>query len=290
MPDGDSIDAAPRPTEKNLQEGLPKKAIFSDLNLDEYQLALNEWQEKLVISTKNTKLNSSVSQSLKEYLVYGEPLISSSGNAKKTLVTYGDSHAYALFPMLNSSGASEKFLLVNNTLPCQAALLSSTKERSDCVELREEFFKMIEDSQPSLIVLTDNAPGYIESDGNLEPWKIGLEKSLSLIAKNSDRFIFFGTNPYLNRPIVDCILSNGKINSNCTGRSATNNNFRSIQKELTIKYGGVFVDTTDWFCVSGSCPALSNGFPIFSDIQHISKYFSGKTGILFMSLLSALNY
>ncbi len=249
-----------------------------------YLYLLQEWQQK-IIGGFNTALSNDFLESPLLYLKYGEsPDIR---NYTQKAYVFGDSHAYALIPLLNKSRVIDGYKLINNSLPCQIANMPSKNERADCQSLRESFFSTIISEKPPLVFMSDSAPGYIEESFDLQEWRTSLEQTVKIVSKNSGKFVLFGTVPFLNKSTIDCFDQRGNVFSGCVGNPKTNESFRSYQKSLASKYGGVYIDTSNWLCTNDSCPSFVNGYPVFSDNQHLSVNFSRSLSTLFDSFLSA---
>ena len=276
--------------------------------LDNYSNTLHKWQVKISAAGKITKvptdMDPPLSKLLSEQGKYWRICMTPKPNAvtcefgnvaaKKTAVIFGDSLALVLYPtVLNSLDLNSWHIIGLNRGQCMVASITpwtNGKPDPECTSHREWAFNYIAKIHPDLLILSDNAGHGISQSGHLmvtgrdEYWSKQLDLSLSRLSTFASKFLYFGLPPQ-QKSLADCTDANLNLSSSCFGKPSANIVIRQVQKRLTEKYGGVFIDTESWMCASLVCPPIIDNSPVYFDGGHLTYTFAKKIVPLFSSLL-----
>ena len=224
-----------------------------------------------------------------------------SSSAKHTAVILGDSYALAIYPMvINALNLDDWRVIALNRRECMVSDIlpwswnDPGEPMPECVDHRTWSFDYLKQLKPDLIVLSDQ-PFHPITDNNEKAagrhdaiWAIGLESSLDTLAKLPAKIVYFGL-PSSATGLTDCVDAGGNLGQNCFGEP---DKFRSLvnkQEYLTKKYGGSFIDSTDWLCDNGSCPPIIDTTPVYWDGSHFTQTFAAKIAPLFRAFLLGKN-
>jgi hypothetical protein len=172
---------------------------------------------------------------------------------------------------------------------------NGSKVFSECPSFRNWAFDYIKKNPPELIVLSDlsdtpiSGPDGVKitrpgSTGN-RFWAQQLDSSLSKIAAVvGGKFVYFGTIPS-SKPFVECVEKDLSILKNCFSNPSRNATTLVVQNRLTTKYGGLFINSSDWICYKSICPLIIDNSPVRPDGNHLGETLSKKLGLLFREKL-----
>jgi peptidoglycan/LPS O-acetylase OafA/YrhL len=222
-------------------------------------------------------------------------------SAKHTAVILGDSYALAIYPMvINALGLENWRVIALNRRECMVADVlpwswnDPGEPMPDCVDHRTWSFDYLRQLKPDLLVLSDQ-PFHPITDGSNKAgeshdalWVTGLDRSLSTLSKLTSELVYFGL-PSTAAGLTDCVDGGGNLGQNCFGNSNQYRSFVSKQESITKKYGGTFIDSTDWLCDGGSCPPIIDSTPVYWDGAHFTQTFAAKIAPLFRAFLLGKN-
>ena len=286
----------------------PSRSILSgsNANVTSYTTILENWQGKIRAALKLTKVPPDMNPPFSKLergkqwdacmMPKSNGITCEFGNSssKKTAVIIGDSFALAIYPtILNSLDLKSWHIVGLNQGQCMVASVTPwTNGKPDftCTKHRDWTFAYLAKLHPDLLILSDNAgheisqSGKILVSGRTAFWAKQLEISLSKLSKISAKFFYFGL-PTQQKSLADCTDAQLNLSSSCLGHPSGNSGVRRIQKGLTLKYGGVFIDTETWLCAAFTCPPIIDNSPVYFDGSHMSNTFAQKLAPLFSSLL-----
>ncbi len=228
---------------------------------------------------------------------YHQPTCSyGSAFAKHTAVILGDSYALAIYPMvIEALGLSDWHIIGLNQRECMVSDIvpwswTDAGADQDCPDHRTWVNEFIKLNKPDLVILSDQVYHPI-ADGNKKAedshdalWEAGLDSALGKLSKLSKNVVYFGL-PTSQQGLVDCVQSGNKLGDRCTGHNSWLSHYVRTQSELSGKYGIPFIDSNDWTCSNGDCPAIIDKTPVYWDGSHFTQTFAAKMAPLFRAFL-----
>jgi hypothetical protein len=141
-----------------------------------------------------------------------------------------------------------------------------------CARLQAEALRRIRALRPDVLLLSEHlvvAPFRSRAD---------IASSLAAFRRAARKTIVIGHTP-LPRPWSSCLV--GVDITRCfTALDATFRNDARVERQLAIRAGAMFVDTSAWLCVRAGaqtvCPPVIAGVPAFKDDTHISAEYQLK--------------
>ena len=264
-----------------IKDALPLKKIPSTMN-PPFQSLLEERGKQWSLCMSNT---------IENHCEFGN------SSSSKLVVVIGDSFALAFYPTIVKALENSNFLIVGlNREECMVANIVpwiDGKPDQECFDYRQQVFNFISEKHPNLVILSDNASHDISFNGSLlrsgrdDYWSKKLDESLNLISQKTKSFIYLGQPPS-QQALTDCVDSHLNIGPNCIGHPSGNLKIRNVQKYLTKKYGGDFINTDDWLCSNGACPPVIDNTPVFWDGSHLGNTFAEKLAPLLKAQLIEL--
>ena len=217
-------------------------------------------------------------------------------NAAHTAVILGDSYALAIYPMvIEALGLKDWHIIGLNQRECMVSDIvpwswSDAGADSSCPDHRAWVNQYIKQNQPDLVVLSDQVYHPI-ADGNKKAvdnhdalWQAGLDSALSKLSKLSKNIVYFGL-PTSQQGLVDCVQAGNQLGERCTGHYSWLSHYVQTQSNLASKYGIPFIDSNDWTCSNGDCPAIIDKTPVYWDGSHFTQTFAAKMAPLFRAFL-----
>ena len=262
----------------HIKAGLALKKVPSDLDPP-----LSN-----ILSERGKQWSACMNNTTENYCSFGNQ------TAPKKAIIVGDSYALAFYPTIIESLKGSDFQIFGlNMGQCMVANVVpfiNGEPSLSCFEHRQKVFSFIKEIKPDLVFLSDFA-GHEIANGNSqllvgrdEFWANKLEESIKIVSENSQHFVYFGQPPGQSG-ITDCVDSRGNIGPSCIGHPSGNVRIRVIQRSLTNKFGGFFIDTDEWLCSLGACPPIIDNAPVFWDGNHLGNTFALKLAPLLRSYL-----
>lgn len=286
---GESIDSNTYPKLLNtwrqkIDQGLSLKKV--PLNLDP------PWTQ---ISVPSAYTDNCLTNMNHVGCTYGNP------HAVHHVVIMGDSYAVAIIPMVMGALDLTQWSIVSLTWhQCMIADVvpmigtGQLQPNAGCQSYRHWAFGYLAVNHPDLVILADNAnisikdpSGQVISspgDSASAYWLTQLNYSLTRISSITKKFVYFGTVP-TSTAISDCVDSKLAFSSTCLARPSGNSVTRAYEHQLTIRFGGIFLDPEPWLCDQFACPAVIDNSPVHPDGSHLGVTFSSKIGPLFYAFL-----
>lgn len=283
--------------ELNTMKSTSSSASTKNLDL-QYSLQLDLWKVKIrdgltlkkiptsleppfqnILDERGKQWSQCMDNTINQHCEFGN------FNSDKLAVIMGDSFALAFYPTIIKALEDSGFLIIGlNRGQCMVANIVpwiNGKPDQECFDYRQKVFNYISEKNPDLVILSDYAGHDIALNNSLlksgrdDVWSKELDASLHFISQNSKRFIYLGQPPS-QKAITECVDSQLNIGPSCLGHPSGNLKIRAIQKYLTKKYGGEFLNTDDWLCSDGACPPVIDNTPVFWDGAHLGGTFAEK--------------
>ena len=199
-----------------------------------------------------------------------------------TMVIYGDSHAAMWFQTLNDIAIRAHWrLIIMSKGSCAIDMLHFVNppgwgvrggEWQACDEWHNFAIKRINQVDPNLIILTQEAgvgPGFT---GTRHVWQGGLETLISDIRAPRARIVVLGNIPVsLKGGGPDCLAHHPNDIRVCAGSSPDfYTPWRKAEEAAAAARSATYIDTLPWFCSKGICPAVIGPFDVYVDMYHVS--------------------
>jgi peptidoglycan/LPS O-acetylase OafA/YrhL len=221
-----------------------------------------------------------------------------------TVVLFGDSHAAAWFPAVESVARARGWRLVTMVkVGCPApqvtvhyALLGRTYR--ECTEWRRRGLARIAALRPELVIVgTRSARVNAVQDGGVlaAEWGAGYRATLRQIASTGARSILLRDVPDPNRDVPICLSRvagrGGDARAGCRFARGEALNSAAIAAEegaARAVPGTSIVDLTDAFCGVRYCDSFRDGMPVYSDHSHMTSAYSRSLAELLGSRIDAV--
>jgi peptidoglycan/LPS O-acetylase OafA/YrhL len=205
-------------------------------------------------------------------------------HAKQIAVLNGDSHAEMLRNTVWRAFDRKKWrihIFARDGCGWAGSLERGPLSEATCAKLQGESLRRIRTLRPDVLLLSEHlvvAPYRSRAD---------IASSLAKFRRAAKMTIVLGHTP-LPQPWSTCL--DGVDISRCFATlDGTFRSDRSVERQLTLRAGAMFVDTSAWLCVrAGSaavCPPVIAAVPAFKDETHISAEYQLKLIPIMRALL-----
>ncbi|MEL5992367.1 acyltransferase family protein [Microbacterium phosphatis] len=164
----------------------------------------------------------------------------------------------------------------------------SQRFREQCAERRETMFNEIQARDPDVVFVSssETAIGYLglAPDQAAAEWQAAVGRTLDRLS-SVPRVVVL-TNPPLGKNPASCALrfsDPGACESKVT--SAFERKANAERAAVAEAPNAVFIDTSEWFCADGRCPAFIGEHLVRADYSHITNATSESVGGLIESAL-----
>jgi hypothetical protein len=202
--------------------------------------------------------------------------------AKRTMVLFGDSHAYMWFPAIDEIATKDKWRLVAlMNFGCPVAdttvwNVAINQANTECPTFRSAMIARIDKLNPSLLIMSE---GFYTINADQQPitdadWTAALEKSFSLLHSKSMKKVLIGNTILIPDPIA-CLASNTSSIQTCSKPedNATFTAQRAAEKTAASASKVTYVDEIPWEC-SATCTVVIGNYIAYNSAGHISATYS----------------
>jgi hypothetical protein len=219
-------------------------------------------------------------------------------NGTRTIVVWGDSHAWMWLPALDAIGRDTHAQIVQfdkSSCPPQDMRIWLDRLRrayTECDEFRRFVEARIQALHPDVVVLTGAekgvrivAGGHGTPQGVEDAWATGVASTIGAVAPFTARTIVLSDSPYPLREPTDCLSGHANDVHVCdTPRSGAIDEFglpvgafddHNLREQQVVEQNGArYVSVTPWFCTDSACPAVVGGLAVYRDAFHISPNYA----------------
>jgi peptidoglycan/LPS O-acetylase OafA/YrhL len=205
----------------------------------------------------------------------------------KVLVAFGDSHARAWIPALESiaerTGYAAYYLVKQGCNPGQVVPDVGSGPYTGCVEWRDWAIEEIERLQPDLVFIADDLPPAVVQDGRsvddphvvADAVEAGLEQTVRQLAPSVGRVVMAGDGPGMPELPGDCLSARGATLGDCVFRRGERAKLLfQAERDAAVATGVDFVNPLRWFCYRGWCPAVVGSTVTYRDTEHITTAYA----------------
>lgn len=230
-----------------------------------------------------------------DYLVTTAPgCVLGDPNGTRTVVVWGDSHAWMWLPAFDAIGKSSQTQVVEFTKSSCAPqdmpiwLDRLRRPYTECDEFRRFVEDRIATLHPDMVVMTGAIKGVrvVESgrgsdQGLEEAWAAGLARTLQVVAPYARQTVVLGDSAYPLQEPSDCLSAHANDFHACdTPRSGTIDEYgmpsgtyddhNRREQHVAEENGAQYVGVTQWLCTDTTCPAVVGGLAVYRDAFHVS--------------------
>lgn len=220
-------------------------------------------------------------------------------DASKTAVVLGDSVSVSWMPGVRAALEPAGYKVSSLTFgQCPVAIIDVSGRgkdesfTSECRAHNEWVREVLAETKPALVIVSTaaNTIERVLPEGKPQPEQTlatALEETLAAAKANGSRVIVLSPNPR-GKGLIDCYTAIASP-ENCISDPPAQHVLMTEAMRLASTAAGVeFVDTENWFCAAGRCPAFVGSTPVTFDGTHLTaKYVQRLEPVLTPALLGA---
>ncbi|KQR54032.1 hypothetical protein ASF88_04120 [Leifsonia sp. Leaf336] len=206
--------------------------------------------------------------------VFGDPA------AGRTVVLVGDSHAAQWFPALDRVAAENSWRLISLTkalcAPTTARIpnpVDPSRDYTECAEVHRSVVSRVAELRPQLVIASSIVSYRNLGNPPAAAWFSGVTDFLSQLRKaGAQQVALLGDTPFLGADIPSCVARHTDAVSMCNASMDLVSPFAlTVRMKAAVESAkAVFVPTTDWLCIDGSCPVVVGNTLMYRDESHIT--------------------
>jgi peptidoglycan/LPS O-acetylase OafA/YrhL len=206
---------------------------------------------------------------------------------KRTLIMIGDSHARQWIPALDNLAQRfgyRAFWLVREGCPASDVtpwLNNGTGPQTKCADFQDWAADQVEAMRPDVVVMGSqaNSQGFegpdgehvTDLEGRLALYGSGMTAQVQRLAPYAGRVVLIGDPPDLTFDPGRCLSERDATLGSClSDGDATSIRFADSLRDGALAAGAEYVETGQWFCAMGKCPAVIGDFIARRDSAHTS--------------------
>jgi peptidoglycan/LPS O-acetylase OafA/YrhL len=201
-----------------------------------------------------------------------------------TVVLFGDSHAGQWFPAIEALATRHRWRLVVFTksacspasvLPYAARL---NRPYFECEKWRERVTGRIRSLRPAVVVLASVIGGAQMAKGDPDRiWTDGWVSTIRGLKAEGTRLVLINDTPHPKTNIPECVsahLDDVRACNSPAKDAVQQPQLRQKVAEAAAREGVAVVDPIDWFCATGTCPAVIGNVLVYRDASHITREYA----------------
>lgn len=254
----------------DLREGVRTKRVPSNLT------------PPLTEASKAVSLIVSNGCSLQDAGTRSKPCVYGDTGSHTSVVLFGDSHAAAWFPALNTISKLQHWRLVDLTKAgCPAAAVAVRRHDEpyrNCTAWRRNSEQQIAAMDPALVVITTSRyvggakplSGVPTGYGNT--WENGMAATFRALHRSAHRVLFISDVPRLAQSAPDCVSGHLSDVRPCTTPRRVALYYPKAKAQdlaLARRYQIDSIDPTAWFCTPTRCPVIVGNILLYRDDAHM---------------------
>ena len=224
--------------------------------------------------------------------VHGDP------NGTRTVVVWGDSHAWMWLPAFDAIGRDTQTQIVQfNKSSCGPQDMRIWLDRlrrayTECDDFQRFVQGRIEALHPDMVVMTGAAKGVrLVEDGHgttqgvEDAWATGMAATIRAVAPYAGQTIVLGDIAYPAQEPADCLSAHANDLHACdTPRSGSLDEYGTPsgvfddhnrrEQQVAEQNGARYVSVTGWLCTDSVCPAVVGGLAVYRDSFHVSPNYA----------------
>jgi peptidoglycan/LPS O-acetylase OafA/YrhL len=254
----------------DLREGVRTRRVPSNLT------------PPLTDASKAVSLIVSNGCSLQDAGTRSKPCVYGDTGSHTSVVLFGDSHAAAWFPALNTISKQKHWRLVDLTKAgCPAAAVAVRRHNApyrNCTAWRRNAEQQIKAMDPALVFMATSRyvggakplSGVPTGYGNT--WENGMAATFRALHSTAHRVLFISDGPRLSQSAPDCVSGHLSDVRPCTTSRRVAVYYPAAKaQDLTLarRYHIDSIDPTSWFCTPTRCPVIVGNILLYRDDAHM---------------------
>jgi hypothetical protein len=216
-------------------------------------------------------------------------------NGIRTVVLWGDSHAWMWLPAFDAIGKESQTQIVQfDKSSCAAPDIRIWLDRlrraySECDNYRGFVEGRIASLHPDVVVLTSAVKGVRLVDSSQQvfedAWASGLATTIQAVAPYTREVMVLGDSAYPVQEPTDCLSTHANDVQACgTPRSGAIDEYgmssgvyddhNRREQQVAEQSGARYVPVTQWLCTDTVCPAVVGGLGVYRDYFHVSPNYA----------------
>jgi peptidoglycan/LPS O-acetylase OafA/YrhL len=209
--------------------------------------------------------------------------------SEQTVAVIGDSVATSWLPGIIAGLGGDHRIQALTKQGCGVSLAPASAPQSDpgkpwkeCADHHAWVSEQLAESPPDILIVAESylASGRLASRATgaagAAEWRAGLEGALAGVPEGT-RIVTLMAPPGAAN-LQECYSPVSHPGDCVGGTSAAWLQTLAVEKGATESAGGTFIDTREWFCVSGRCTSYIDDVAAYVDAFHLSRYYSERTG------------
>ncbi|THV28028.1 acyltransferase family protein [Glycomyces paridis] len=205
-------------------------------------------------------------------------------DADTTVVLMGDSHAAQWFPAVEAIALEAGWRLVVHTKgSCPVASVTVDNDAVDgrygeCDDWRAAVLDEIDELEPAMVIVSSSLSYDLRGvdEGGSEEWAAGWSRAARRLVAASPNVVALTDTPRAPFDAADCLALHLEEATECVFPSEPamlDLDWREAEADAWEREGIASVDTTGWFCIDGSCPAVVSDTLVYRDSNHITHQY-----------------
>ncbi|MCY7396127.1 MAG: acyltransferase [Nocardioides sp.] len=207
--------------------------------------------------------------------------------AERTLVLIGDSHARQWIPALDTLSQRygyRAYFLVREGCPGADVtpwLANGTGPSTACAEFQDWAVEQVEELDPAVVLVGSeaNQGGLADDDGELVTqtdevaalFQQGMVRQIDRLQPLAERVVVIGDPPALEFNPGRCLSKRQASLEGClSGEEPRSLTMIEALRQAARATGATYVETGQWFCSQGECPAVIGAYIARRDPTHVS--------------------
>jgi hypothetical protein len=209
-----------------------------------------------------------------------------STTAKRSIVIFGDSHAYMWVPGVNPIAVKDKYkLILLYESDCPAASVTYWDNQTHayataCSAWRSSAILALKAARPSVVLLASLTAGRYSASGKLftsKQWQDGLESTISKLKSKSTKVAVIGDITTMNESTPLCLASYPTAVQKCASAypntQPTNANQNAAEQAAAKNQGIRYLSTSKWLCTTTCSPIVGNMI-VYTNNWHITATYA----------------
>jgi peptidoglycan/LPS O-acetylase OafA/YrhL len=200
--------------------------------------------------------------------------------ASRTVVLFGDSHAWQWIPALSAIASERGWKLVIYTKEaCSAEDVTnpsvSDAESSNCGQWRNAVFARLASLRPALVVMSS----WVLDSGSSGPemFAANMTTTIAKLKADGSKVVYIEDTPTPGFSVLDCLSTNTSDVQQCSyslTTGLTDPATRTAVNQAAAQDAALVIDPIPWLCTTAVCPPIIENTVVYFDKTHLSRSFT----------------
>ncbi|MEO6203805.1 MAG: acyltransferase family protein, partial [Mycobacteriales bacterium] len=196
-------------------------------------------------------------------------------HAPVSVALLGDSVGVSWMPALRAAGGDDWRIHVLTRRQCPLVLVPADSTRAvsaSCAAHQQYALEQVRRLRPDVVVVSQRYGGMTSAQ-----WEAGTVRALTALAGLSARVVVLEPPPDTGN-LQKCHTRLSTPAQCVEPLTVLHRDFAAAEQRATRQTDARFVETTDWFCLGGRCPAVIAGLPVHFDGEHLTAAYARYLG------------